>query len=264
VYNLDTFTVGGTVINSAGTGIGGVTVTRSGNDQPNASAVSAANGSFSIPNTIDGVYTLTPTLTGESFEPASQSVTVIGKAPASTPFIGITGLGIEGEVASSAAKAVHGVTVTLSGPSPTTTTTTDSLGYYAFGSVTAASGYVVTPSLSGSTFNPASYTVNVTTATVKSLNFVDMTGIYISGRVVNASSVGVSGVTITRSGGGQPMVKVKTNSQGYYGFSNDPASSGGTTYTLTPSKTGTTFTPTSSNATVTSTSSSTGNNFTSS
>jgi hypothetical protein len=263
VYNLDTFTVSGTIINSAGTGISGVTVTRSGNDQPSVSVVSATNGSFSIPNTIDGVYTLTPALTGESFEPTSESVTVLGKAPASTPFIGITGLGIEGEVANSAAAAVGGVTLTLSGPSPTTTTTTDSLGYYAFGSVTAASGYVVTPSLSASTFNPASYTVNVTTATVKNLNFVDMTGIYISGRVVNSSAVGVSGVTITRSGGGQPSVKVKTNSQGYYGFSNDPASSGGTTYTLTPSMGSTTFTPTSSNATVTSTSSSTGNNFTS-
>ena len=55
---------------------------------------------------------------------------------------------------------------------------------------------------------------------------------------------------------------VKTNSQGYCGFSNDPASAGRITYTITPTKTGQTFTPTSAPATVTTSSNATGINFT--
>jgi hypothetical protein len=119
---------------------------------------------------------------------------------------------------------------------------------------------VVTPTLATYTFNPANYTFNVAAVTVKNLDFVALKGVIISGRVTTAGA-GVSGVTITRSGGGQPTVIVKTNSQGYYGFSSNPATVGGVTYTITPSKTGKTFTPTSAPATVTTTSNATGVDF---
>jgi hypothetical protein len=97
---------------------------------------------------------------------------------------------------------------------------------------------------------------------VSKQDFVAVQGISITGRVVDTGGAGVAGVTITRSGGGQPSTLVKTDSQGYYGFSSDPAGSGGTTYTITPSLSGASFTPASAPATVTPTASASGINFT--
>ena len=82
--------------------------------------------------------------------------------------------------------------------------------------------------------------------------------------MVDGTGTGVASVTLTRTGGGQPTVTAKTNSKGYYGFSSNPASVGGITYTITPSLTGKTFTPTSRTAMVTTTTNATGVNFTSS
>ena len=261
IYNLDTFAIAGKVIDTTGAGLAGVTVTRAGNFAPTVAVTTAVDGSFTILNTIDGVYTVTPTLGGNAFLPANMSVTVRGSAMTAGPFLAYAGTGITG-LADSAGKAKAGVTLTRTGGGAATViTTSDSLGYYAFGNVAAGTGYVVTPSLTNWSFNPASYTFNVASTTVKTQDFVALQGVIISGRVT-IGGVGVSGVTITRTGGGAPTVAVKTNSQGYYGISNNPATVGGVTYTITPSKTGKPFTPTSASATVTTTSNSTGVDFT--
>jgi hypothetical protein len=68
-------------------------------------------------------------------------------------------------------------------------------------------------------------------------------------------------VTITRTGAGEPTVSTVTNSQGYYGFTSVPATTGGLTYTITPTLSGDTFTPSSVSATVTTTTNATGVNF---
>jgi hypothetical protein len=262
VYNLDTFAITGKVIDTTGAGVAGVTVTRTGNFVPAVSVTTAVDGSFSILNTINGVYTVTPTLGGNAFVPANMSVTVRGAAMTAGPFIAYAGTGITGLVADSAGKAKAGVTVTRTGGGAATViTTTDSLGYYAFGNVAAGTAYVVTPTLTNWSFNPASYTFNVASTTIKNQDFVALQGVTISGQVT-FSGAGVSGVTITRTGGSGPTVVVKTNSQGYYGFSNNPATVAGVTYTITPSKTGKSFTPVSAPATVTTTSNATGVNFT--
>jgi hypothetical protein len=191
-----------------------------------------------------------------------MSVTIRGAAAATSPFLGYTGTGITGLVADSSSKPVAGVTITRTGGgAATVAVTTESLGFYAFGNVAAGSGYVVTPSKATYSFNPASYTFNVAGTTVKNLDFVALQGVIISGQVTILGA-GDPGVTVTRSGGGQPTVTVKTNSQGYFGFSNNFATVGGVTYTITPSKTGKTFTPTSAPATVTTTFNATGINFT--
>jgi hypothetical protein len=261
IDNLDDFAISGTVINPSGNGVSGVNVTRTGNNQPSVTVQTGSNGAFRIPNTVDGTYTITPNATGETFEPASVKTTVRGASPAATPFIGFAGTGIEGLVVNSAGKPVAGVSVALSGPASATTTTT-SLGYYAFGSLSAASGYVVTPSKTGYTFNPAKFTDTLGSATLSNQDFVGVQGISITGRVTTSTGTGVSGVTVTRSGGGHASTSVKTNSQGYYGISSNPATAGGITYTITPSLTGGTFTPASASATVTSTTSASGVNFT--
>jgi hypothetical protein len=260
VYNLDTYALSGKVIDTNGAGVGGVTVTRTGNNQPASAVTTAGDGTFSIANTINGPYVITPTLAGNAFLPGSASFTILGGG-ATTTFLAYAGNGVTGFIGDSSAKPVAGVTLSLTNGGPTATTKTDVLGFYAFSNVASGTGYTVTPSLAAHAFNPSSYAFNVTTTTVKNQDFVAVKGVTITGRVTFAGA-GVAGVTLTRSGGGQPTVTVQTNSQGYYGFSTDPATVTGITYTITPTKAGKTFTPASAPATVTTTSNATGINFT--
>ncbi|MGA2835769.1 MAG: Calx-beta domain-containing protein [Acidimicrobiales bacterium] len=262
ILDPDVFTISGTVLDPSGGGAAGVTVTRTGNDQPAVSVTSAANGSFSFPNTLDGQYILTPNLTGDSFLPGTVAVTVRGANAAVGPFLAYSGPAITGQAATGTGVADSGVTVTLTGGGqPTTVEATDGLGYYAFGSLPAGTGYVVTATKTGSTAVPASYTNTVSTSNIGGQNFVMVTGTHISGQV-SKGGVGVAGVTMTLSGGITPTTTVKTNSQGYYGFSGLASVSGGTSYTVTPTLTGQTFTPSALSETVTPTTSAPGTNFT--
>jgi hypothetical protein len=264
ILNPDVFTISGSVVSPSGSGVAGVTVTRTGNDQPTVSVTSAANGSYSFPNTLNGQYTLTPKLTGDTFLPATLSVTVRGAGVGGQEFLAYTGLAITGQTATGTAAAVPGVTLTLAGGGqPTTVETSDTLGYYAFGSLPAGSGYVVTATKAGSTATPASFTNSITTKSVPLQNFVMVTGTYISGRVTTGG-VGVAGVTMTLTGGITASTTVVTNAQGYYGFSNLASVSGGTIYIVTPTLSGDTFTPNSLSETVSPTVNAPGANFTAS
>jgi hypothetical protein len=261
IYNLDVFDITGKVTDTTGAGLAGVTVTRSGNFQPAVQATTAGDGTFVIHNNIDGVYTVKPTLASTAFLPTSMSATVRGAAVATLPFIGYTGTGITGQAVDSSGKALAAVTITLSGAGAGSVTT-NTAGFYAFGNVAPGTGYVVTPTKATFSFNPASYTFNVASTTVMNQDFVALQGVIISGQVTHLG-IADPGVTLTRTGGGgQPTVTTKTNSQGYYGFSNNFATVAGVTYTITPSKTGQLFTPTSAPATVTTTSNATGVDFT--
>ena len=262
ILNPDVFTISGSVVSPSGSGVAGVTVTRSGNDQPSVSVTSAANGSYSFPNTLNGQYTLTPALTGDTFLPATLSVTVRGAGLSGEEFLAYKGLAITGQTATGTAAAVPGVTVTLTGGGqPTTVETSDTLGYYAFGSLPTGSGYVVTATKAGSTATPASFTNSITTKSVPLQNFVMVTGTYITGRVTSGG-VGVAGVTMTLTGGISASTAVVTNAQGYYGFSNLASVSGGTIYIVTPTLSGKTFTPDSLSETVSPTVNAPGANFT--
>jgi hypothetical protein len=262
ILDPDVFTVTGSVVDPSGAAVAGATITRTGNNQPTATATSAANGTFSLPNTLNGKYTLTPTLAGKVFLPATLAVTVRGAAVANEVFIAYAGSAITGQTTVSAGAADAGVTVTRTGGGQATATaTTDVLGYYVFGSLPNGTNYVVTPTKTGQVANPASLTSTIAGATVAKQDFVMVTAPFIIGRVVTAG-VGVAGVTVTLTGGTQPSVKVVTDSLGYYGFSAVAASVSGTTYTVTPTATGHTFTPVSLNATVSTTANATGINFT--
>lgn len=262
ILDPDVFTISGTVTNSTGTAVAGATITRTGNDQPSVAVTSAANGTFSIPNSIDGKYTLTPTQTGQTFLPATLAVTVRGANLTGEAFLEYTGPGITGQVVTSTGGGDSGVTVTRSGGGQATTAvTTDSLGYYAFSSVPTGTGYSITPTKSGQTANPGSYTVSLSGTTVSNRDFVMVTPAFITGQITK-SGVGVAGVTVTLTGGIQASTKVTTNSQGYYGFSAVATTAGGTSYTVTPTLTGQTFTPASLNTSVSTTSNATGVNFT--
>jgi hypothetical protein len=262
ILNLDVFSIAGSVIDPSGAPVAGATITRTGNNQPTATATTAANGTFTLPNTLNGKYTLTPTLAGKVFLPATLSATVRGAAVAGGVFIAYSGAAITGQAITASAAADAGVTMTRTGGGQATATaTTDSLGYYVFGSLPNGTNYVITPTKAGQVAVPASLTTSITGTTVAKQDFVMVTAAYVTGRVVTAG-VGVAGVTMTLTGGTQPSTKVTTDSQGYYGFSAVAATVAVTNYTVTPTSTGHTFSPVSLTAPVSTTTNATGINFT--
>ena len=68
-----TYSVSGTITNSAGAGLSGVTVSNG-----TVSATTNSSGAYTLTGLANATYTLTPSLSGYSFSPASRSVTVNG------------------------------------------------------------------------------------------------------------------------------------------------------------------------------------------
>ena len=162
-----TYTVSGTItLASLGSGAT-VTLGQSGTTISTTSA--DATGSYSFPNVANGTYTVTPTKSGVTFSPASQSVTVNGGAVTVSAF---TATAIQTWTVSGAispAAAGSGTSLTLTGPA-TLTTTADSSGNYAFAGLVNGT-YTVTPNKTGYLFNPSSQSVLVNGANVTGINF---------------------------------------------------------------------------------------------
>lgn len=134
---------------------------------------------------------------------------------------------------------VEGVTLSLVGDEFTKTTTSDGDGGFIFWNVSNGD-YVLTPSLTGYSFDPTSRDVTVSGADVGDLNFVSST-YSISGAVTGDVTEGVS---VTLSGDGDATVT--TDSDGAYQFEMLVAGS----YTITPSYDGVAFVPESRDVTI--------------
>jgi hypothetical protein len=233
-----TYTISGAVSPvSAGNG---TTLTLSG--ARTGTATGDASGNYSFANLANGTYTVTPSRSGYTFSPASQTVTVNGANItgvnfAATPNPTYT---ISGTV--SPVSAGSGTTLALSGAA-TGTATGDASGNYSFTNL-ANGTYTVTPSRAGYTFTPASQTITVNGSNVTGVNFsatVAATGT-ISGNVSPASAG--NGTTLTLSGAGTGSTT--GDGSGNYSFA---ALTNGT-YTITPSRSGYSFTPSSQTVTV--------------
>jgi protocatechuate 3,4-dioxygenase beta subunit len=168
VSPASTYTISGT-ITANGSGLAGVTVTLTGTGS--ASTTTDSSGHYSFASAANGTYTVTPSLAGYSFTPASASVTV-NNANATQNFTasGIT-YTMSGSVTANGS-GLAGVTVTLTGAA-TNSTTTNANGKYSFN--VASGNYTITPSLAGYGFSPASATVSVNSANVTVPNFTAIT-----------------------------------------------------------------------------------------
>jgi hypothetical protein len=184
-----TYSVSGAVTGDA---TSGVTITLSG--ASSATTTTAAGGAYSFTGLADGSYTVTPSLTGYTFNPASTSITVSGADV-------ITGAGFAATANSSALATVSGtitgpwvqsVKITMSGGA-SGTTTTDSSGNYSFANVASGASYTFTPSLSGYTYANASETVAIPGGNTAPVTVPNM----VASSVIPSSSV--SG-TITYAG----------------------------------------------------------------
>jgi hypothetical protein len=162
-----TFSISGTISPAAGGN--GAKVTLSGT----VSATTTANssGAYTFSGLANGTYAVTPSRTGYTFSPTSQSATVAGANVTGVNFSanaqGSQTYNISGTISPTTGGA--GATVTLSGTA-SNTTTANSLGAYTFTGFGNGT-YTVTPSHAGYTFNPASRSATVNGASVTGLNF---------------------------------------------------------------------------------------------
>jgi Bacterial pre-peptidase C-terminal domain len=174
-----------------------------------------------------------------SYQGSSNWATRVGTFAFTSCTAGGSTFSISGNVATSGAAAISGVTINYGSGS----VTTDASGNYTISGL-ANGTYTLTPSLSGATFSPTSMSVTVSSANVTGQNFVgtlSATTFSISGNIATSASAAISGVTVSYGSG-----SATTDASGNYTISG--LANG--TYTLTPSKTGFTFSPTSLSATV--------------
>jgi inhibitor of cysteine peptidase len=166
-----TYSISGTVTTGTGGILSGVTITLSGANT--GTVLSDASGNYSFANLESGSYTVTPSMTGYTFTPASQVVTVNGADVTGNDFTATASTGstysISGTVTTSTGGILSGVTITLSGAN-TGTVLSDASGNYSFANLESGS-YTVTPSMTGYTFTPASQAVTVNGADVTGNDF---------------------------------------------------------------------------------------------
>ena len=219
-------TISGRVTNSStGAALAGATVSYSG-----GSTTTDSSGNYTLSNVDVGTVSVTASLT--AFTSQTNAVTVssgatstlnFSLAPTTTPG------SINGKVTNiSTGGAVSGATVSFSGGS----TTTDSSGNYSFSNV-AASTYNVTAIHSGYFALTKSATVSSGASTT--LNFAIATGGKVAGTVTSSGGTGISGATVTVTGGSiGTTVKITTSSAGAYNSNWVPVG----TYTVTVSAAG--------------------------
>ena len=148
-----------------GTGVlAGVTVSDNGGHV----ATSAADGEWSFPAVTNGTYTVTPSLAGYTFTPASASVTVAGAEVSNVDFTAVPNTyTVSGTVTDYAGSPttpgnpVRGVTISWrSGTDPVLTVQTDALGQFTITGVKSGP-LTLTPSLDSHQFVPDHITTTV-------------------------------------------------------------------------------------------------------
>jgi hypothetical protein len=207
---------------SGSTGMAGALVTLAGTT--NGSMGANSSGAYSFTNLPAGTYTLTPSMAGATFTPASTTVTISGNQTvnftSSTATFTISG-----------SAGTGGATLTLSGKSGATATA-GSTGSYSFPGL-AAGTYTVTPSKSGFTFSPASTTLTISAN--QTVSFTAKAGLTQTYTISGIAGTAGATVTLTGSSG----LITTASAAGAYSFAG--LSNG--TYTVTPTEPNFTFTP---------------------
>ena len=248
------YSISGTITGS-GVTTGAVTITCG-----SYNTTVGSGGVYTISNVPNGTScALTPSRSGYTYNPTSRSVTINGSNVTGQNFVSSavtspspstspspTTRNISGTISGAVAS---GVTVTCGSYQATSA----SNGTYTITNVPQSTSCTLTPSLSGYTFNPTSYSITANSGTITGRNFTATANTYsISGTV---SGTSVSSVNMTCG-----TYSATTNTSGVFTITGVP---NGTSCALTPSKSGYTYTPTSRNVTI-SGSNVTSQNFTSS
>lgn len=242
-----TFSISGAV---SGAVAAGVTVSLTG--ASTATATTDSSGNYTFSGLSNGSYTVTPSKSGFSFSPSSQSVTVNGANMAGQNFTStaIPTFSVSGSVSGS---VVSGVTMSLSGTA-TATTTTDGSGNFSFSGLSNGP-YTATPAASGFTFTPSSQGVTVSGSNITGVTFTSAVAPTwtISGNITPTTLSAGATVKLT----GAATASATVDSSGNYSFTNLQSGM----YQVTPTMSGVVFTPASQTVSV-SVGNATGVNFT--
>jgi hypothetical protein len=224
-----THSLGGVI---TGSGVAGATLVLSGT--ATATTTADAVGNYSFSSLANGTYVVTPSQSGYTFNPASQTVTISGAHNLSINFTSAQpSYSLSGTVT-----GAPGISVALSGTA-TASATTDASGNYSFPALVNGS-YTVTPNGAGYAISPASQSVTISGANVGLVNFSATSLAYsISGTIS-----GGAGAAVTLSGAAS--ASTTADASGNYTF---PSVTNGA-YTITPSRAGLVFSPPSLSATV--------------
>ncbi len=226
-----TYTIAGTL---TGAGAVGATVTLSGGSS--ATVTTNSSGNFSFNGLANGTYTVTPSASGGTFSPASQTVTITNGHALGLAFTGTgTTFTLSGTISGAGGS---GATVNLTGAS-TASVTANTSGVYTFTGL-ANGSYTVTPTKSGFVMTPASQAVTINGANATA-NFSSAQTFTLSGTI---SGAGGSGATVNLTGAS--TASVTANTSGVYSFTGLVNGS----YTVTPTKSGFVMTPTSQAVTI--------------
>ncbi len=213
----------------SGTAPSGATLTLSG--QATASVQTTAGGTYSFVNLAPGSYTVTPSLSGNTFSPISTAVTISNGDVAGINFAAIPNA-IPTYSISGTANA--GTTLNMTGQA-SASTVAGANGIYTFTNV-ASGNYLITPVLTGYSFTPASHAVTVNGANVSGVIFAATTN---PAPTYSVSGTTRAGTTLNLSG--QTTVNTTSDLSGNYSFIGLANGS----YTVTPALMGYSFAPTS-------------------
>jgi len=194
---LDIF---GQVALSGGGSLSGVTLTLTSGSQTAGSTVTGAPGNYAFFVAAGGSYTVTPSLSGYAFTPASTSFSNLSANQAANftaTQASATTYTLSGQVQcpGCAGGFLTGATITLSG-SANATTTIDSSGNYSF-TEQAGGTYTLTP-----TYSAGGYTFSPTSA-----SFANLSGNQVQNFTAATSGTG-GGYTI--SGESQPFAELRS------------------------------------------------------
>jgi len=168
-FTITGYSVSGTILDSQGNGLEGITVQISGSGG-NYNAVTDTNGMYTFNDVSNGEWTLTPMHDVYSFLPESLTFTVSGSKLTGKDFT-LTAFSVSGTILDSNSNALEGVTVTLSGTGGDYTTTTDSNGDYTFENIMTGE-WTLTPEKNNYSFLPVSLAVTVSSIDVSDKNFI--------------------------------------------------------------------------------------------
>jgi len=242
VSNSQTFSVVQTAalrgrVTSGGAALSNVSLNLSGTESD--IFITDINGNFEAAVLNIGSYTLTPSRQNYVFNPPTRNISYAGTTQTNLDFAAsLVNYTINGRVTNNGIGS-SGVTLNLTG-SQTGQTTTDTNGNYSF-TATAEGNYVVTPSLSGYTFNPNSQSFNNLsanqtadfTATATPTPTPTPTGT-VSGKVIYANALTTISVPFTTLDAvGSIPLSITTDANGFYSMTGF----GSGAYTITPSKT---------------------------
>jgi hypothetical protein len=221
-----TYSISGTI--SLAAGGSGTTVTLSG--AATATTTANSSGNYTFTGLASGTYAVTPSHTGYTFSPTSQTSTINGANVTGVNFTATAQVGtfsISGTITPTAGGSE--ATVTLSGAAPTVTTANTS-GNYTFAGL-ANGTYTVTPSNIGYTFSPVSQSVTVNGANKTGVNFTaTVQQTHSVALSWNASTSAVTGYNIYRSTvSGTQYAKINSSLVGGLAFT-DTTVLGGTIY----------------------------------